>query len=125
MRMSYLSALGKDRRGIDGHLGRYDLCRIGCHSDIGLVGGRACDKKRGNNARRWEASPSHAGLSESVTVRPSQELESSLRPSAALIFPASESYHEHRRTSLPKNHYAVLQFPTIVCVRILFFSFNR
>ncbi len=56
----HLSAPERDRWGIDGRLGGYDLCRIGCHIDIGLVGGRASGKTRGNSVRRWEASPSHA-----------------------------------------------------------------
>lgn len=112
--MRYLSAPEKDRRGTDGCLGRYDLCRIDCRSDIGLVGGLACGKKRGNSARRWEASPSHALFSPSQSR--SGQANNLNRCASAAPNLSSESYHEHRRTFLPRNHHAVLQFPTIVSV---------
>ena len=58
----HLSAPEMDQRGIGGRQGRCELCRIGCHSDIGWAEGRARGKQGGNSARRWEASPSSHAL---------------------------------------------------------------
>jgi hypothetical protein len=52
------SVPGTDRRDIGGRLGRCGPCRIGCRSDIGSAGGRACGKTGANSARRWEGGPS-------------------------------------------------------------------
>lgn len=121
--MRYLSAPEKDRRDIDGRLGRYDLCRIGCHSDIGSVGGRACGKKRGSSARRWEASPSHALVSSSQSRSgQANNLNRCAQRSSKSFQPANHIMNIVVRFS--RIHHAVLQFPTIVCVRNFFFSFQ-
>lgn len=123
--MRYLSALEKDRRGIHGRLGRYGLCRICCHSDIGSVGGRACGKKRGNSARRWEASPSLAHTTRvRVTQRSGQATKlESLAQAQLQIFPAERIViHEHRRTFLSRNHHVVTH--NRLCAERFFFSFS-
>jgi hypothetical protein len=56
----------RERRDIDGHLGRCDLCRIGCRNDNESVKDRVLDKKGASSARRTEASPSPDSVRQSA-----------------------------------------------------------